>query len=150
MKFSKNLLLNLIRESFHRGKVTKYFTSDEDFHQWRFPDKVRHEIVKAQEFMNLYKWTSSAIPFISLFCHHQTHTVIFIFFSCTMHYPFQRAFSHCTFYVSLFLFHRSQLTASAFNRMIHLCFRKKSLIGQLNVQDKLRQLKRKINIPWVT
>ena len=25
-------------------------------------------------------WTSSAIPYISLFCHQQTHTVIFIFF----------------------------------------------------------------------
>ena len=36
-----------------------------------------------------------------LFCHHQTHTVIFIFFSCTMHYIFQLLFLHCTFHVSL-------------------------------------------------
>ena len=46
-------------------------------------------------------WTSSAIPYICLFCHQQTHTVIFIFFSCTMHYTFQRLFLHCTFHVSL-------------------------------------------------
>ena len=45
-------------------------------------------------------WTSSAIPYISLFCHQQTHTVILIFFSCTMHYTFQCLFLHCTFHVS--------------------------------------------------
>ena len=35
------------------------------------------------------------------FCHQQTHTVIFVFFSCTMHYNFQRLFLHCKFHVSL-------------------------------------------------
>ena len=34
-------------------------------------------------------WTSSAIPHISLFCHQQTHTLIFLFFLCTMHYILQ-------------------------------------------------------------
>ena len=48
-------------------------------------------------------WASSSIPYISLFCHQQTHTVIFIFFSCTMHYTFQRLFLHCTLHVSLSL-----------------------------------------------
>ena len=37
-------------------------------------------------------WTSSAIPYMSLFYHQQAHTVIFIFFSCTIHYTLQRLF----------------------------------------------------------
>ena len=37
-------------------------------------------------------WMSSAVPYISSFCHQQTHTVIFTFFWCTMHYTFQRLF----------------------------------------------------------
>ena len=36
-----------------------------------------------------------------LFCHQQTHTVIFVFFSCTMLYTFQRLFLYCTFHVFL-------------------------------------------------
>ena len=44
---------------------------------------------------------SNFIPYICLFCHQQTHTVISIFFSCTMHYTFQRLFLYCTFHVSL-------------------------------------------------
>ena len=104
MKFSKKLLLNLIRESFHRGKVTKYFTTDEHFHL-------------------LLMYHALSFP-----------TCIFTLYFLCLSFPF----SSITI---------DQFTASAFNRMIHLCFRKKSLIGQLNVQDKLQQLKRKINIP---
>ena len=36
--------------------------------------------------------TSGAILYISLFCDHQSHTDIFMFFSCTMHYTSQRFF----------------------------------------------------------
>ena len=32
-------------------------------------------------------WTSSVISYISLFCHHQNHTIIFIFFSFTLYVP---------------------------------------------------------------
>ena len=45
-------------------------------------------------------WASSAIPSISLFYHQQFHTVIFIFFSCTMHYTFQCLFLHLSSAIS--------------------------------------------------
>ena len=76
---------------------------------------------------------SSSIPHISLFYYQQNHTAIFIFFSCTMNYTFQRVFSHCTFPVSIF-FNQSLLKADAVHQMIHPCSLKKSTIGQLNVQ----------------
>ena len=66
-------------------------------------------------------WTSSAISYISLFCHEQTHTVIFIFFSCTMHYSFQRLF-YIVRSMSAFLFNQSQPKASVVNQMSHLYF----------------------------
>ena len=47
--------------------------------------------------------TSSAIPYISLFCHQQTPTAIFIFFSCTMHYTFKRLFSQRLFPTFIFI-----------------------------------------------
>ena len=45
-------------------------------------------------------WASSAIPSISLFYHQQTHNVIFIFFSCTMHYTFLCLFLHLSSAIS--------------------------------------------------
>ena len=48
-------------------------------------------------------WTSSAIPCISLFCHRQTHLVIFIFSSCTMHYNFRCLFLHCCTFSYLYI-----------------------------------------------
>ena len=66
-------------------------------------------------------WTSSAIPYFSLFCHQQTHTVIFMFFSGTMHYT-----SNAYFYIVSstfpFLFNWSQSKASVVNQMSHLSF----------------------------
>ena len=69
---------------------------------------------------NVQMWASSGIPYITLFCHQQTHTIIFIFFSCTMHYTFQ----HFRIVRSMFhfLFNRSQSTASIINQMSHLFF----------------------------
>lgn len=77
--------------------------------------------------------TASAIPYISLFWIQQTHTADLIFFSCIMNSTFQRPFSHCTFHISLF-FNRSQSEAGVVNQMTHPCIRKKSVVGQLNVQ----------------
>ena len=33
-------------------------------------------------------WTSSAILYISFFCHQKSDTIIFMLFSCNMHYKF--------------------------------------------------------------
>ena len=55
------------------------------------------------KYNNVKKWTTNAIRYISLFRHQQTHPVIFILSSCTMHYTFQRLFLYCTFHVSLSL-----------------------------------------------
>ena len=61
-------------------------------------------------------WTSSAILYISLFWHRQTHTIIFIFFSCTNVY----------FYIVRsmfpFLLSWSLSKASVVNLMRHLFF----------------------------
>ena len=65
-------------------------------------------------------WTSSAIPYIILFCHQQTHVVIRIFFSCIMHYTFESIFSHCTFRVS-FSFKLSTIKSKCYKKkMSHL------------------------------
>ena len=76
--------------------------------------------------------TSNAIPYISLFCHQETHTVIFTFFSCTMHYTFWRLFLHWPLMFSL-LFNRSQSKGSVVNQMSHLFFRaQKYLLAVFN------------------
>ena len=98
-------------------------------------------------------WTSSAILYISLFCHLQIHTAIFIFFSNTMYYTFQRLFLRCTCRISL-SFTQSQSKAGVVNQMSHLCFRRRSTIDQLNVQtataekEKLYSLSKIINIKF--
>ena len=50
---------------------------------------------------NVKMWTSSGIPYISFFCHQQTHAVIFLFFFCAVDYTLQRLILLCTFHVSL-------------------------------------------------
>ena len=78
-------------------------------------------------------WMSRTIPYISLFCHQQIHAVIFIFFSCTMHYIFNVYF-YTILSMRPFPFNRSQSKAGIVNQMNHPCFRKRSAIGQLNIQ----------------
>ena len=46
---------------------------------------------------------------------------IFIFFSCTMHYTFQRLLLHVRS-ISHFLFNQSQLIARGVNQMSHIFF----------------------------
>ena len=76
-------------------------------------------------------WTSSAILYISLFCHQQTRTVVFINFSYTM---ISNVYFYTTCSMFSFFFNQSQSKAGVVNQMSHLCFRRKSAIGQLNVQ----------------
>ena len=75
----------------------------------------------------------SAIPYISLFCLQKTHTVIFIFFSCTIHYTF-KVYFYTVRSMFPFLFNQSQLKAGVVNQISKACFRRRPNIGQLNVQ----------------
>ena len=77
--------------------------------------------------------TISAIPYIILLPHHQTDTIIFIFFFIyhALYFPMcilTLSFT-CFSYFSQF-----QPKAVAVNQMIHPCFRKTSTVGQLNKQ----------------
>ena len=69
-------------------------------------------------------WTSSAIPYISLFCHQQTHTVIFIFFSSIFIFFSYFPTFIFTLYVPCFLFLliKLQSKVSVVNQMSHLFF----------------------------
>ena len=55
-----------------------------------------------------------------------------------MHYTFQLVFSPCSS-LFVFLFNRSQSKAGAANQMIHFCYRKRSTIGQFNVEAAMAE-----------
>ena len=69
-------------------------------------------------FLSAITYKYGAILYICLFCHQQTYTVIFIFFSRTIILP------NVHFYIVLsmfpFLFNRSQSKVSVVNQMSHL------------------------------
>ena len=74
-------------------------------------------------------WTSTATPYISLLCHQQTRTVIFIFFSCII------ISCTCICNISCFPFflidrNRKQVLFIKESSI----FRKSSTVGQINVQ----------------
>ena len=49
----------------------------------------------------LFSCSFHATCIISFFCHQKSDTIIFMFFSCNMHYTFQHLFLHWVFHVSL-------------------------------------------------
>ena len=66
--------------------------------------------------------TSGAILYISLFCDQQSHTDIFMFFSCTMHYTSQRFFFYIVRSMFPLLFNWSQSKTSVVNQKSHHFF----------------------------
>ena len=86
-----------------------------------------YEIVKV--------WTSSAIQYISLFCHQQIQTIPFNVYFYIVRSMF------------LFLFNRSQSKAGVVNQMNHVCFGREPAIGQFNVQTAIA--KKKNYVHWV-
>ena len=75
----------------------------------------------------------SAIPRMSLFCHHQTRSFHILFMHHGLYFPtcILTLYFPC---FSFFLINQSQSKASNANQMIHLCFSKRSTVGQLNAQ----------------
>ena len=82
---------------------------------------------------NVLLGSAIAIPYISLFNLQQTDTVDLIFFSlsCIL---LSNVHFHTVLSIFPFLFNRSQSKAGVVNQMTHPCFRKKLVLGQLNVQ----------------
>ena len=67
------------------------------------------------------RYEISTVPYISLFYYQQTHTVIFIFFSCAMD-CISNIYFYIVPYMFSFIFNWSQSKASVVNQMSHLFF----------------------------
>ena len=98
------------------------------FKKWKMQmlSFLRCEILKANDFLNADDQCYPVCQFIL-----PSHC-IFILFSCTVHYTFQRAF-YIVLSKFLFLFNQWRWKADVVNQMIHSCFRVSSTMGQLNV-----------------
>ena len=87
---------------------------------------LQHQILKAQKSLNHDKYC-----YHILFWHQQTHIVISIYFSYII---LSIGNFHAVLSMFLFLYYWSHLKADAFHLSDSSLFRKKSIIGQLNVQ----------------
>ena len=90
---------------------------------------LQYQILKAKKHVNHDDYCYHVKQFILA---SATHIVISIFFSYTMYYTFHCELPHCTFHVSLF-FYLSHLNAGTVHSSNSSLFRKRSIIGQLNV-----------------
>ena len=79
-------------------------------------------------------WTSSAIPYISLFCHQQTPALSISYFfhvPCTILF---KVYFYTILFIFSFLFNRSRSETGVVNQIQMSHFRRRSTIDQLNVQ----------------
>ena len=90
---------------------------------------LQYQILKAKKHINHDEYCCHVKQFILA---SATHIVISIFFSYTMYYTFHCELPYCTFHVSLsFLFIALESRYCPFKQSS--LFRKRSIIGQLNV-----------------
>ena len=76
------------------------------------------------------RYEISTVPYISLFYYQQTHTVIFIFFSCAMD-CISNIYFYIVPYMFSFIFNWSQSKASVVNQMSHLFLKLKRYLFAL-------------------
>ena len=76
------------------------------------------------------RYEISTVPYIGLFYYQQTHTVIFIFFSCSMH-CISNIYFYIEPYIFPFIFNWSQSKASVVNQMSHLFLKLKRYLFAL-------------------